>query len=100
MLLRGRARPADEHAMLRADHEAAGANEQPLAHVALERRPQLLGSLDERHIRGMLEVRFPDDARATMGRAVRMRRRITIEPKNAKAAARELARRGTSHRAE
>src|SRR5688572_27030717 len=48
----------------------------------------------------MLEVRLANDPRAAVRGPMRVRWRITIESQNAKAAARQLAHRGTSHRAE
>src|SRR5687768_7444325 len=100
VLLRRCQRTAYELTIFGPNHQAAGPYEQPLAHLALELLPQPAGPLNQRDVGWVLEVRLANDPRAAMGRAMRVRRRITIDSQNAKAAARQLARRGTSHRAE
>src|SRR5206468_11663415 len=62
--------------------------------------PQLVGAPDQRHVGRMLEVGLADDAALPRRRSARVRRGEAVESEDESAAAREVAGRGASHRAE
>ncbi len=94
-----RARAGDDGAVGTAGHQAAGAFEQAFATHPFEIFPRRIRPLHHRHILRMLEVGLANDARVPVRRTQRVRRRETIDPEHALAAAREMIHGGAAHRA-
>ena len=69
-------------------------------HARLEIVPVRIGALQQRHVVGVLEIGFPDQAGIAAARTVLVRDAISFEPEHATTAPRELIERGRPHRTE
>ncbi len=99
--LAGRAQAAGDGRRLGpAEVEAAGERHQVGARAGLELVPELVGAQQQRHVRRVLEVRLPDDARPAVARPAVVRRPEALEPEHPLPPRREMGRRGAAHAAE
>src|SRR5262249_1453057 len=67
---------------------------------SFELTPEAVGVPQQRHVRGMLEVPEPNDARAAMRGAAVMTGSIALDPQHPLASARQVVRRRAPHGAE
>ena len=74
--------------------------EELFAGLGLELAPQLVGSPEQRHVVGVLEVGEPDDPRQAVRRAVLVEQVEALEPEDALSAPGEVIERGASHPAD
>src|SRR5262245_60281845 len=81
------------------DHQAARLPKDVAPRFFFQVSPQLVGTLDERHVEGMLEVCFTDDAGLSVRRAEGVRRRKAVEAEHSFAASgdRKSTRLNSSH---
>ena len=79
VLDRASQRAGEELTPRRPDHQAAGLHEQLLADLLLERRPQLVRALHDRHVARMLVVRLANDACAAVRRSVNVRSHEAVD---------------------
>ena len=99
MLARTAQAAGDDFAVRRSDHQAAGDLQQIAPGRAFEAPPQLVGSPQQRHVRGMFEIREPDHARAAVTRSLIVRRLELLDAEHALAARRRVRRGGAAHAA-
>ncbi len=99
MFARASQAAADDFALGRADHQAAGDLQETPSGSLFELPPQLIRSPQQRHVRGMLEIREPDHARSAVTRSLIVRRLELFEAEDALAARRGMRRGGAAHAA-
>src|SRR5207253_2555601 len=83
-----------------ANHQPTGDVEQLLARLALQVRPELVGTSQEWHVIRVLVVRHADDARLAVGGTLAMAGREGVQTEYALAAAAEVPQRSAAHRAD
>ena len=81
-------RSLDQHAIGRADLGDAGHMQKLTPRRSFEVTPEAVGVPQQRHVRGMLEVPEPNDARVAMGRAAVMTGSIALDSQHPLASAR------------
>ena len=59
---------SDQHSIRRPDQDTAGLHKQSSAGFLFQLGPQLVGPLNQRDVKRMLEIGLPDDARQTVRR--------------------------------
>ena len=79
---------------------ASGDVEEPLARELLQLTPELVGTPEQRHVRGMLPVGEPDDAREAVRGAVLVQEIEALETEHPTPAPGEMEERGAPHPAE
>ena len=62
VLLGAATRAADQRAIGRADHQAAGFQKELMARLLFKFGPQFVGPLNERDVEGILEIGFANDS--------------------------------------
>src|SRR6476659_1102652 len=98
VVLRARAKDAVEDAVAAFDDPRH--MEELFIRLGFELAPQLVGSLEQRHVVGMLEVGEPDDPRQAVRRAMLMKQVEALESERALSAPGEVIERGASHPAD
>ena len=87
----------EDPGVLRAGIDGVGDVQEPLAGLALDLTPQLVGAPEEQHVGGMLVVGEADDAGVAVGGAHRVRDAEPLEAEHPLAAPGEVVGGGAAH---
>src|ERR671917_559016 len=95
--LAGLPRALEDPGVPRAGVYRAGYVQESLAGYSLNFPPQLVGALEEQHVRGVLVIRQPDDAGVAVRRAHGVRDAEPFQPEHTLAATSEVVGGGATH---